>query len=88
LSRNLEKGTEAEIRERGCSLACSPWLAQLAFLYNPGYQPMSDTTNSGMGPLDKSSVKKIFIDGSNRVESTTKAPISQVTLICVKLTKN
>ena len=56
--------------------------------YNPGYQPMSDTTNSGMGPLDKSSVKKIFIDGSNRVESTTKAPISQVTLICVKLTKN
>ena len=34
--RNLEAGTEAESVEECCSLDCSPWLAQPAFIYNPG----------------------------------------------------
>ena len=37
--RNLEAGTEAEATEKHFSLACSPWLAQLAFLYSPGTCP-------------------------------------------------
>ena len=34
--RNLEEGADAEAMEGRCSLARFPWLAQLAFLYNPG----------------------------------------------------
>jgi hypothetical protein len=34
--QELKAGTEAEIMEWCCLLACSSWLAQLAFLYHPG----------------------------------------------------
>jgi hypothetical protein len=35
-SRNLEVGTEAKAVDECCLLACSPWLAQPAFLYRAG----------------------------------------------------
>lgn len=35
-SRNLEVGTEAVAKEECYLLACSSWVAQSAFLYNPG----------------------------------------------------
>jgi hypothetical protein len=34
--RNLEAGAVAEAMKGCCLLACFPWLAQLAFLQNPG----------------------------------------------------
>lgn len=88
LSGNLEKETKTEVREKCYSLACSPWLAHLSLLYNLEHQPMSGITNSEMGPSHKSSMKNIFIDRSDEVNFTTEAPISPVTIICVKLTKN
>ena len=33
--RNLEAETEAKSIEKSCFLACSPWLAQFPFQYNP-----------------------------------------------------
>lgn len=33
--RSSEAGTEAETKQECCSLACSSWLSQLAFLQNP-----------------------------------------------------
>jgi hypothetical protein len=36
LGTGLKAGAEAETMKECCLLACSPWLAQLAFLYNPG----------------------------------------------------
>lgn len=37
---------EAENVEERCSRACSSWLAQLAFLYNPGPHAWSSTSHS------------------------------------------
>lgn len=34
--RDTEAGAEADPMEECCLLVCSLWLAQLAFLYNPG----------------------------------------------------
>lgn len=34
-SKNLVSGTEAQITEELCVLACSSQLAQFAFVYNP-----------------------------------------------------
>ena len=40
-----EAGADAEVME-GCSLlACFPWLAQPALLWNQDYQPRHDTTH-------------------------------------------
>jgi hypothetical protein len=37
----------------GCSLlACFPWLAQPAFLYNQNYLPWDGPTHKGPFPLD------------------------------------
>lgn len=44
-SRYLYEGTEAETVEE-----CSPWLAQYAFLYNPGLPAQAWYTHSGLGP--------------------------------------
>jgi hypothetical protein len=37
--RNLEARADAEAMERCCFLACSPWLAQLAFLLSSEVTP-------------------------------------------------
>jgi hypothetical protein len=45
-----EVGADAEAME-GCSLlACFPWLAQPALLYNQDYQPKDGTTHKGTSP--------------------------------------
>ena len=36
VGQELEAGANAEAMEVSCLLACFPWLAQLAFLLNPG----------------------------------------------------
>jgi hypothetical protein len=47
-----EAGADAEAME-GCSLlACFPWFAQPALLYNQDYQPRDGTTHKGPFPLD------------------------------------
>jgi hypothetical protein len=46
-----EAGADAEPME-GCSLlACLPWLAQPALLYNQDYQPRDGPTHKGTSPL-------------------------------------
>jgi hypothetical protein len=47
-----EAGADAEAIE-GCSLlACLPWLAQPALLYNQDYRPRDGPTHKGPLPLD------------------------------------
>lgn len=46
--KNLELGTEAKSVEKWCFLACSLWLAQLAFLYNTETLALDDPAHSGL----------------------------------------
>ena len=47
--RDMEAGAEADPMEECCLLAYSLWLAQLAFLYNPGQAGPSQVTQSREG---------------------------------------
>jgi hypothetical protein len=50
-SRNLEAGADdAQVMEGCCLLVCSPWLAQPAFLYNPGPPVQGGLSHSGLDP--------------------------------------
>lgn len=49
--RKLKAGTEGLSMEKCCLLPRSPWLAQPAFLYNPGPPARAGASHSGRGPL-------------------------------------
>jgi hypothetical protein len=61
------------------------WLAQPAFLLNPGHQPRDVTTHNGPGTFPLSS-KKCLTAGSHGGLSFTEAPSLEMTLVCAKLT--
>lgn len=86
-----EDRKEAETLDKRCSLACSPWLAQSALLYNP--RPLSihlETASVGWA-LPHQSIKKKHpqtpIGHSDRGNALSEVPSPCVTLVCVKLTK-
>lgn len=47
--RNPKAGTEAEAIDECRFLSCSPWGAQLAFLYNPRSPTWGGSAHSGLG---------------------------------------
>jgi hypothetical protein len=85
--RNLEAGTDAEAMEGWCSLACSPWIAQLAFLKNPGIGP----SHNGLGPPPSITKKMPYLFAYRLTYGgifLPEVPSSQMAIACVTLTSN
>lgn len=91
-SRNLETGIEAKTMKGCCSLACSPWPCSAGFLTEPR------TTRPGMAsPIVHRGTIINHSSITNQEHALTdlpggspslKFPSFQMTLVCVKLTKN
>ena len=85
--RNLDSGADAEAMEGHCLLACSPGLAQPAFLQDPGPQ-----ARDGLGPppvtiKTKNLARLVYTQISRRpFFFSVGAPSSLVTPASVKLT--
>ena len=80
------KEAKAGSLEEHCLLACSPWLAQLAFLYNP--RPLAGSSTSVV--IYVCELDPPYISHESR-KSTTAMPVvpsSWVTPVCLELWKN
>lgn len=73
-----------EAKQECCFLACSPWLAQLAFLCS---LPRDGTAYSGMGPPTSTNKEKMPTGQADGENPSAGVPTPQVTLVCLELTK-